>query len=193
MDRNRDLFWELLEPEHLRVRAFCRKLAGNREDGDDLCQEALVRAFTGFASLREPDRFKAWLYRIVVNRYRNRFRRPLWQRLVPLASDSGRHAAGADPAGNYSQRRLLARAFRAVSPADRALITLFETEGWTQAELARMLGKTEASVKVQLCRIRKKMRDALTRYLARGESPRQVATVTKEDAYALSRSRTSLD
>ena len=193
MDRNRDLFWELLEPEHLRVRAFCRKLAGNREDGDDLCQEALVQAFTRFASLREPDRFKAWLYRIVVNRYRNHCRRPLWQRLVPTASDSGPHAAGADPAGNHGARRLIERAFRAVSPADRALITLFETEGWKVAELACMLGKSETAIKVRLCRIRRKMRDTLTRYLARDENPRKVAIVTKEDAYALSRSRTSLD
>ena len=34
MIRNRDLFWRLTEPEHLRAGAFCRKLMSNRDAGD---------------------------------------------------------------------------------------------------------------------------------------------------------------
>jgi len=46
MAKDRDLFWKLVEPEHLRARAFCRKLTRNREDGDGLSQDALVWALT---------------------------------------------------------------------------------------------------------------------------------------------------
>jgi len=62
MAEQRDHFWELLEPEHHRVRATCRMLAGNREDGVDLCQEALTQAFQRFESLRDRGSFRPWLY-----------------------------------------------------------------------------------------------------------------------------------
>ncbi len=41
---NRDLFWRHLEGEHPKMEAFCRRLAGNRDDGDDLYQDALLPA-----------------------------------------------------------------------------------------------------------------------------------------------------
>ena len=47
---------------------------------------------------------------------------------------------------------LLERAFQGVSASDRALITLYETEGWNMADLARMRGKTVQATKVRLFR-----------------------------------------
>jgi RNA polymerase sigma factor (sigma-70 family) len=149
------------------VRAFCRRLAGNREDGDDLCQEALLVAFQRFAQLRELRAFKAWLYRIAVNRYRSRHRLASWRRLVPFDSPSGGNGSGPDPEPAYESTRLLEFALGRLSADDRALITLYELEDWTCAELALMLGKSETSVKVKLFRIRKRMRDALTRKIAK--------------------------
>lgn len=183
MDRNRNLFWELLEPEHLRVRAFCRKLTGNRENGDDLCQEALVQAFRRFTTLRDQDFFRPWLYRIVVNRFKNSCRRPLWQRFVPLDASQEAQSNGDDPTGAYSARRVLERAFKKISVPDRALITLFEMEGWSVAELARLHGRSEQATKVRLFRIRRKMRDTLTRKLARSE-PR-TTTAIREDSLCI--------
>lgn len=181
MHRNRDLFWELLEPEHLRVRAFCRRLAANREDGDDLCQETLVSAFTRFSSLRDPARFRPWLYRIAVNHYRSSRRSAFWRRFVPLGPDGDGDPAGADPTGAHGARRLLEEAFRGVSAEDRALIVLFETEGWSIGDLARMHGRSETATKVRLFRIRAKMRKTLTRHLARSEAKQNVTSAVRKD------------
>lgn len=49
---NRDLFWKLAKPEHLKARGYCRKLMANRDDGDDLYQDALVRALASFGKLK---------------------------------------------------------------------------------------------------------------------------------------------
>jgi DNA-directed RNA polymerase specialized sigma24 family protein len=57
---NRDLFWTFLEAEHAKAEAFCRKLAGNREDGDDLYQDALLAAMRKFRTLRDPKAFRPW-------------------------------------------------------------------------------------------------------------------------------------
>lgn len=167
MIRNRDLFWKLTEPEHLRARAFCRKLMGNRDDGDDLYQDALVSAFTRFETLRDTRAFRAWLYRIVVNGYKNRLRTPWWKRFSPLTKEIAESRTGSNPVESRTAARKLEIAFRAVSLEDRTLITLFEMEGWSIAEIAQMQEKSEGAIKMRLSRARQKMREALVRQLSR--------------------------
>ncbi len=161
MDGLSNLFWKLAEPEHLRARAYCRKLMGNREDGDDLYQDALVTALSRFDSLREHGAFRAWLYRIVINAFKNRLRQPWYRQLLPLTTEIEDQAGGYDPAEGHATRRTLRKAFRAVGPAERALVTLFELEGWSISDLAALYDSSEGAVKVRLSRIRRKMREAL--------------------------------
>lgn len=185
MADTRDHFWALLEPEQAKIRAFCRRLAGNREEGDDLCQEALVQAFQRFESLRDSDRFRPWLYRIAVNRYRNARRGSFWRRLVPLGAAAEPEQPGADPRGAYAAGRLLDRAFKGIDPADRALVMLFETEGWSSGELGQLLGVSEAATRVRLCRIRAKMRKSLARHAARVAKRHKAVIEVGEERYAL--------
>jgi RNA polymerase sigma-70 factor (ECF subfamily) len=182
MHRDRDLCWNLLEPEHARIQAFCRRLAGNRDDGDDLCQEALARAWERFVALRDQKSFKAWLYRIAVNCFKNTRRRAALWRLVGGGNGSAPEPALPDPRGAIEARRLLERAFATIPPEDRALVILFELEGWTMTELAAMTGRTPSGMKVRLFRIRRRMREALERYLARCDRKTRIeATLNEED------------
>jgi RNA polymerase sigma-70 factor (ECF subfamily) len=155
-------FWKLIEPEHLRARAFCRKLIGNRDDGDDLYHDALIVAVRSFSQLRDRSAFRPWLYRILINKYRSRLRQPWWKRLVPITAEIAESIGGSDPVGAYAARRRLEVAFRAVSTEERALVTLFEMEGWTVAELSTLYGKNEGTIKMRLSRSRRKMREAIT-------------------------------
>jgi len=163
MDENRDLFWTLVEPEHPKARAYCRKLMGGREDGDDLYHDALVAARLHIADLRDRSAFRSWLYRIIINTFRKRVNRPWWKRRLSLNADEFERARTHDPAPGYASRRLLERAFRAISTEDQALITLFEMEGWTIAELSTLTGRTESAIRVRLHRARRKMREVLVR------------------------------
>jgi len=180
MDRIRTQFWNLVEPEHLKVRAFCRKLMGDRDEGDDLYQDALVSALSGFASLRNLNAFRPWLYRIVVNTFKNRCRQAWWRKIIPLTEEIKETLGGKNPAPAYAARRRLEVAFRALSPDDRALVTLFELEGWKISEIAGMTGKTEGNIKVRLSRARKKMREALSRSMKWTEQP-NLKTLWSED------------
>lgn len=164
MDENRDLFWTLVEPEHPKARAYCRKLMGDRDDGDDLYHDALVAARLHIRDLRDRDAFRGWLYRIIINTFRKRVRRPWWSRRQSMSDAELEHAKTFDPAPGYASRRLLERAFRAVSTEDRALITLFEMEGWSTAELSKLNGRSEQALRVRLHRARRRMREALVRH-----------------------------
>jgi len=170
MNRHRDLFWTQLEPEHRRARAYCRKLTGNRDDGDDLYQDALVCALTGFGRLRKLDAFRPWLYRIIINTFKNRVKQPWWKRALPLGTTTAESLVGDDPGPRRAARRRLEIAFGAISPEDRALVTLFELEGWTAEEIARATGKAAGTIRVRVKRARNKMRRELVRYFGQNGS-----------------------
>jgi len=184
-----DLFWKLLEAEHPKAERFCRKIAADRQDGDDLYHDALLAAWRKFETLRNVDSFRPWLYRIIVNKYRSRVRKPWWRRRQ-LLDEAALHGMEVnDPSGKYTARRLLELAFQALSPADKTLVILYELEGWNITELARIYGKPEGTVKSRLSRARRKMRERLLRYL-----PHDKANIlTFEADYALSRSKTSIE
>lgn len=181
MDGQRNLFWKLTEPEHLRARAFCRKLMGNREDGDDLYQDALVTAFSRFESLRDHDAFRAWLYQIVINTFKNRLRQPWYRRWLSLSAEVEDRTGGDDPAEGHAARRTLRRAFRALTPAERALVTLYEIEGWSIAELAALYGAKPGAIKVRLSRSRRKMRQALIKLDSNAAVNKKLKTKMCED------------
>ena len=185
---NNKLFWELLEPEHPKAEAFCRKLAGDRDEGDDLYQEALVLAMSKLDALRDHTAFRPWLYRIIVNAFRSRSRRPWWRGRVRLRSEHT-DVLQSDPSNQFAARRWLERAFTALKPEEKALIVLFEIEGWSVAEIAELHGVPIGTIKARLSRTRLKMREHIARLLGSVDQ-----TAKKSEAgYALPRSETATD
>ncbi|MFQ5608035.1 MAG: RNA polymerase sigma factor [Candidatus Zixiibacteriota bacterium] len=180
MGRDSALFWKLLEPEHPRAEAFSRRLMGNREDGDDLYQDALLVALRRFQTLRADGSFRPWLYQILISTFKNRLRRPWWKRHSSLTDEMAESAAGENPLGVYHARRWLWRAFRALKADERALITLSDLEGWSVSDLAGFYGRPQGTIKARLSRTRAKMRRELIRvqYANGGKSP-PVGKVTK--------------
>lgn len=167
MDKDRDLFWQLLEPEYLRGMMFCRKLMGDRDEGDDLYQDSLFAAYTKFGDLKDTGAFRTWFYRIVINMFKSTVRRPWWKRRVTLTAEMESNLAGENPLDRYTASRWLERAFQAVSAEDQSLMILYEIEGWNIKELAGLYDATEGSIKARLFRARSKMKRALKRFTRR--------------------------
>ncbi len=178
-----ELFWELLKPEHRRAEAFCRKLCGSKDDGDDLYQEALLAAFQGLDALREKNAFRNWLYSIIIRRYRNRFREPWWKRRTTLTPEHIENAAY-DPTERFDSSRWLNRALKALKTDEKALIVLFEIEGWSIYELSQIFSRPEGTIKAKLSRSRKKMRKAILSFLPDHKTKSKLS----EAGYALSKS-----
>lgn len=179
----KELFWEMLSPEHRRAESFCRKLCGSKDDGDDLYQSAVLAAFQGFAALRDKQAFRNWLYSIIIRRYRNRFRNPWWKRRTTLTPEIA-ETHSYDPAERFDSSRWLNRALIALKTEERALIVMFEIEGWSIVELSKIFDKPEGTIKAKLSRSRKKMRKALTPLFP----DRTQKSKTSEAKYALSKS-----
>ena len=70
--RGRPVFEEVLLAQLDSLFAFANRLVrGRREEAEELVQEACVRAFRKYDTLRAPEKFKAWLFQILMNTYIN--------------------------------------------------------------------------------------------------------------------------
>jgi RNA polymerase sigma-70 factor (ECF subfamily) len=132
-------------------------------DGDDLFQDAALRAFAKLDTLRDETAFRACLYQIVVSVHRSRCRRAVWRRLIPFGAAAEAAAADLDRDGHALYRTsagpdagdAIARADAALAklPAvQREAIVLFEIEGWRVEEIATCQRVSVSAVKSRLAR-----------------------------------------
>jgi RNA polymerase sigma-70 factor, ECF subfamily len=126
---------------------------------EDAVQEALVRAWRQLPSLRDPDRFDAWLHRLLVNACADQGRqRRRWSSEVrPLLLEP----SIADDTGAVADREQLERAFDRLRPAQRAVVVLHFYIGFSAAEIAHMLGIPEGTARSRLHYATEAMRAAL--------------------------------
>jgi RNA polymerase sigma-70 factor (ECF subfamily) len=155
---------------------FSLLVCGRPDDADDAMQEALLKTYRYAARIREPEAFRAWLYRTVRNACligrRKRAHEP--DHLVSLDDGGGdgdgreRQVDAVDPARgpeeqaiNASLRSRLTRSLAAVPRSYRVVVVLREIEGLSTREVADVLGITEANVKTRLHRARLLLREQL--------------------------------
>ena len=68
---------------------FIFRLIGNRDEAMDLCQDSFMKAYRELATLKDRDRFSAWLYRIAHNTCYSRLRKDIGKTFVELDLDMG--------------------------------------------------------------------------------------------------------
>lgn len=121
-------------------------ILGNRQDAEDAVEDAALRAWQHFTSLRDPDRFDAWFGRIVVNvcrdRLRQRRRRPAALTIDP--------SSPFDPIAASIERAALYGALARLTPDHRAVVALHYLEGLTVDQIADRLGVRAGTVKSRI-------------------------------------------
>ena len=102
-----------------RLYAVARLILRSTDLAEDTVQEALVRAWQQLPSLRDPDRFDAWLYRLVVNACADQGRqlRRRSELVRPLRLD----ASIGDETGSVADREQLERGFGRLKPDGNAV------------------------------------------------------------------------
>jgi RNA polymerase sigma-70 factor, ECF subfamily len=153
-------FLALLAPHHDRGRAMARRLCHSHADGDDLFHEAVLRALDHLGELRDPERFGAWFYAVLLSVHRSRHRRSFWRRWLPLSEVRAEPLLddGADAADQLGGAERMARALATLPPEQREAIVLFELEGFTLEEVAALQQQSIPAVKSRLVRARARLR-----------------------------------
>ena len=125
----------------------------NDQDAEDAVQEAICTAFARRDSLREMDKFRPWVLRILTNKCYDACRRR--RNTVDL------EAAGEVPAAtglDTAERLSLWQAVMSLSDDLRATVTLFYYDGMSVREIGGILGISEAAAKTRLRRGRERLR-----------------------------------
>jgi RNA polymerase sigma-70 factor (ECF subfamily) len=151
----------------------------NREDAEDVLQEAFLKAYEHLDQFQGNSRFYTWIVRIAVNQALMKLRKRRSDRAVSLDEqiDTGEDtvvreiaAWDPDPEERFSQAELhgiLTGAIDELSPIYRTVFTLRDVDGLSTEETAEALDLTVPAVKSRLLRARLQLRDKLTRFFKR--------------------------
>ena len=131
-----------------RLYATARVILRDADRADDATQEALVRCWRDLPTLRDPDRFDAWLRRLLMRAITDEFRRGRrFDAKVRVLRDEPMTAS---TASELEDRDQIERAFRRLSMEHRAILTLHHLEGLTLPEVADALGIPIGTAKSRL-------------------------------------------
>lgn len=140
------------------------RLCGDPHEAEDVLQEALYRAARGWKSFRRESRFRTWLYRIVVNAFRDwrRVQRPAAALPADLPEHRGDHVAAMSA---KELEGVVARCIARLPPRQKEVVTLRIVEELPTGEVARILETNEANVHATLYAARTRLKQQLAPYL----------------------------
>jgi RNA polymerase sigma factor (sigma-70 family) len=141
-----------------------RRLAGNRALAEDLFQETMMAVFQGLSGFRGEAPLGAWVRRIAVSKCLMYLRSPWHYARLRLSSGSDSDAWSADallPAtpGPRAESLDVERALASLAPTARAVVWLFEVEGYSHEEIAQSFGRSVSFSKSQLARAHMRLRE----------------------------------
>jgi RNA polymerase sigma-70 factor, ECF subfamily len=143
----------LIDAHYEALYRYAYRLTGSAADAEDLTQEAFGRAFTRLGQLREPDRAKAWLFRILRNLYLHKVRDERRHRAVPLdaVGDVPAREAEAGGAVDVDPARLQL-ALDELDEGFRTPLILFYFEEFSYRDIAEQMDLPIGTVMSRLAR-----------------------------------------
>jgi RNA polymerase sigma-70 factor (ECF subfamily) len=170
---DRSAYADLIRPRGDRLFALAHRILRDVARAEDAVQDALVIAWRSLPGLRDPDRFDAWLHRLVVRSCIAEARRER-RRIANLYVLPFDLAKPGDDFLTVDDRDQLDRGFRRLSAEQRALLVLRHFEGRDLAEIAEVLDIPVGTVGSRLHHAHRAMRaalDANARTIAVGGRP----------------------
>ena len=160
---NTGAFDQLVGRHTSRLYGLIYHMTGNHEDTNDLLQEVWTKVYRSLTGFRGASRFSTWIHSIAVNMSINFLKRRNRRQTVSLDADSDE---GGSPevmegmlvsphtprteAGISELQERLTEALNKLSAEHRAVVTMFDIQGMAHAEIGRILGVSEGTVRSRL-------------------------------------------
>src|SRR6476620_8962922 len=172
-------FESLVKKYDRNVFRIANHITHNREDAEDVVQDAFLKAYENLEQFQGQSKFYTWLVRIAVNEALMKLRKRRPERTVSLDEDVKteedslpREVAdwSPNPEQQYSQAELkdiLTRTIQGLPPGFRTVFVLRDVEGLSTEETAEALDLSVPAVKSRLLRARLQLRERLNRYFQR--------------------------
>jgi RNA polymerase sigma-70 factor, ECF subfamily len=181
-------FEELVKRYDRKLLRIAQHLTHNREDAEDVVQEAFLKAFLHLDQFREDSKFSTWLIRITLNQSLMKLRKQRPIREVSLdedfqSEDDAFPIDVEDWAPNPEElyratelREILRKTLEELSQGLRVVFVLRDMEGLSLEQTAEALNLSLTAVKARSFRARLHLRERLTKYFKRTEEVARVET-----------------
>jgi RNA polymerase sigma-70 factor (ECF subfamily) len=169
-------FEQLIKKYDRNVFRIAQHITQNREDAEDVVQDAFLKAYQKLDQFQGNSKFYTWIVRIAVNEALMKLRKRKSDKLVSMdedvETDEGtitREFAdwSPNPEQQYNQAELndiLSRTIQGLPASVRTVFVLRDVEGLSTEETAEMLGLSVPAVKSRLLRARLQLRERLSRH-----------------------------
>lgn len=169
-------FDELVRRYSPRLYGLVYNMTSNHEDTNDLLQEIFAKAFRSLPGFRGQSSFYTWLHTIAVHRAINFLKKRGKRYHLSLNDiDSGiendsefiEATSGSDPrreTGLKELQKRLNEAMLKLSPNHRAVVTMFDIQGMPHAEISKILGISEGTVRSRLFNAHRELQNYLEEF-----------------------------
>lgn len=183
-------FEELVKRYDRKLFRIAQHLTHNREDAEDVVQEAFLKAFQHLGQFREDAQFSTWLIRIALNQSLMMLRKRRPTREVSIDQDFQTDDRNlpidlADWAPNPEElyratelRGILRNTLQQLGPGLRMVFVLRDIEGFSLEQTAEALELSVAAVKARSFRARLQVRERLSKYFNKAEKPAGVESLS---------------
>jgi RNA polymerase sigma-70 factor (ECF subfamily) len=179
---NEEAFTQFVNAFHARLSQYSFLMCGQKEDAEEVAQETLLKVFESIDQLRDPNRLKAWVFRIAKNECFMKRRKSVFAPKIELSLDDLRPKRVNDGEVHGIQiadwtalpenllldselQNALARSIRELSEIYRSVVLLRDVEELTTEETAEVLDISPDAVKTRLHRGRLALRQHMDLYL----------------------------
>jgi RNA polymerase sigma-70 factor (ECF subfamily) len=155
--------FEVLYREHSpRIYALCLRLkAGDKSDAAELLQDVFIKAWRRLDTFRGDSAFGSWLHRLAVNTMLENARSDQRRTARVLPMEDTSRLIGAARSSGIEARMDMENAIASLPKGARIAFVLHDVEGYQHQEIAEQLSVTVGTVKAQLHRARRLLRERL--------------------------------
>ncbi len=170
---DRMAFARLIDRHKDALVSFLTRVAGRRDDAEDLAQESFLRLYERSRAYREEGKLRSYLFSIATNLVRSherQKRRRETLRALFLRSDNGHRTPPPQQRGLLRQelQDQLSRAIAELPLHYRTPLVLYDIEGWSYRQICELTGCREGTVKSRIHRGRRWLRARLEPYWKQG-------------------------
>jgi RNA polymerase sigma factor (sigma-70 family) len=171
LDGNRDAFGQLVARYQSPICALAYSACGDISHSEDLAQETFIIAWRKLSDLKEPAKFKSWLYGIARNLINNAFRQQIRNPLAaaePLDESLTTTATLSNPAGqaiSKEEEGILWRSLERIPEAYREPLILFYREHQSIDRVAKVMDLSEEAARQRLSRGRKLLQEQVLAFV----------------------------
>jgi len=147
---------QLYELFHGKMLAVCMRYTGSREEAKDILNEGFMKVFTHIHKYQPQHSLESWIRRIMINNAIDNYRKTKKHRNQLDIEECYWHAEEETVTSNLSAQEILGLVQK-LSPAYRAVFSLYVLEGYSHKEVAQKLGISEGTSKSNLAKARGKL------------------------------------